>query len=88
VFFATLDHGDEGERAFLAANGYLGILGAGVTRERTGWLVELCADALTAPLAPHEGLLRVLVELAVEGADEGHPPANETPGISAPSASR
>ena len=64
VFFATLEEGDPNEREFLAANGYVAILGTGATRDTTGWLVEICADAFTAPLAPHEGLLLALTQLA------------------------
>ncbi|MFA9431194.1 diguanylate cyclase domain-containing protein [Egicoccus sp. AB-alg2] len=64
VFFATLEDGDPSEREFLAANGYVAILGTGVTRHGVGWLVEICADAFTEPLAPHEGLLLALTQLA------------------------
>ncbi|HSK24949.1 MAG TPA: diguanylate cyclase [Egicoccus sp.] len=73
ALFATLEDGELTEREFLAANGYTALLGTGVTRDGVGWLVEVCADALTEPLAPHEGLLLALTLLAA--------------GVSGPSAS-
>ncbi|WP_268234461.1 sensor domain-containing diguanylate cyclase [Egicoccus halophilus] len=71
VFFATLEDGHSTERAFLAANGYVSMLAAGTTRNGVGWLVEIMGDAVTQPLAPHEGLLLALVELAANGAPGG-----------------
>ncbi|MFA9446656.1 GGDEF domain-containing protein [Egicoccus sp. AB-alg6-2] len=64
AFYATIEDGEISERQFLAANGYVAILGTGVTRNGVGWLVEICADALTQPLAPHEGLMLTLTLLA------------------------
>lgn len=74
ALFATVEDGELSEREFLAANGYTAVLGTGVTRDGVGWLVEICADALTEPLAPHEGLLLALTLFAA--------------GVSGPSASR
>jgi diguanylate cyclase (GGDEF)-like protein len=64
ALFATLEDGELSEREFLAANGYTALLGTGVTQDGVGWLVEICADAVTEPLAPHEGLLIALTLLA------------------------
>jgi diguanylate cyclase (GGDEF)-like protein len=66
-FHATLDDGDLAERAFLAANAYDELIGAGSPDGDRAWLVEIAGDAASAPLAPLEGLLRVLVEHAVHG---------------------
>lgn len=64
ALFATLEDGELSEREFLAANGYTAVLASGVDSDGVGWLVEICADALTEPLAPHEGLLLALTLLA------------------------
>lgn len=67
-FHATIDSGDEAERAFLAAYGYDEVIGAGAAEDaRTAWLVEIVGDALTPSLAHLLPLLRCLVVLAVEG---------------------
>jgi diguanylate cyclase (GGDEF)-like protein len=68
-FDATLASGDEAEREYLAAYGYSEIVGAGSRGHGHGWLVELCGDALAAPLAPRRVTLWLLVELAVHGAN-------------------
>ena len=66
VFHATMDVGDPSERGFLAANGYDELLGAGTRQDADcAWLVEICGDALSAPLAEHAEVLRLLVEVAV-----------------------
>lgn len=67
-FHATLISGDPAERGFLAASGYTEMVAAGRTVGREAWLVEICGDALSAPLVGLEPLVRLLVELAVEGA--------------------
>jgi diguanylate cyclase (GGDEF)-like protein len=64
-FHASLISGDEAERGFLAAAGYVELIAAGRSNGPDGWLVEICADALSAPLLDLEPLLRLLVELAV-----------------------
>ena len=67
-FHATIDTGDDQERAFLAAHGYDKVIGAGARQDaRTAWLVELVGDALTPSLAKELPLLRSLVALAVDG---------------------
>jgi len=64
-FHASLISGDEAERGFLAAAGYVEMIAAGRSIGTDSWLVEICADALSEPLIDLEPLLRVLVELAV-----------------------
>jgi diguanylate cyclase (GGDEF)-like protein len=66
-FHATLDDGDLAERAYLAANAYDELIGAGSPDGDRAWLLEVAGDAASAPLAPLEGLLHVLVEHAVHG---------------------
>jgi len=66
---ATLGSGDSAERAFLAASGYTELVGAGRPMGSDAWLVEVCGDALSAPMLGLAPVLRVLVELAVIGAD-------------------
>jgi hypothetical protein len=69
-FHATIDTGDDAERAFLAAHGYDEVIGAGMPQDaHTAWLVELLGDALSPPLAHALPLLRSLVVLAVAGRD-------------------
>lgn len=86
-FQATVDAGDWAEREYLAAYGYAEIVGAGTPDGDTRWLVELCGDALGVPLAPHEGALRALVEVAVHGHAGTVPvPAGSYPPLSAPTA--
>lgn len=64
-FHATMADGERSEREFLAGFGCDEVIAAGVRSDpQTAWLVEIYGDAVTAPLRPHEGLLRVLVELA------------------------
>ncbi len=64
-FHATMADGEVSEREFLAGFGCDEVIAAGVRSDpQTAWLVEIYGDAVTAPLGPHEGLLRVLVELA------------------------
>jgi diguanylate cyclase (GGDEF)-like protein len=66
TLFATIDEGDDDERAFLAANGYDELVGAGAPQDgRVAWLVELCGDAMTLPLQPYRGPLQAMVSLAV-----------------------
>ncbi|MBS3942457.1 MAG: sensor domain-containing diguanylate cyclase [Actinobacteria bacterium] len=84
AFFATIEDGELSEREFLAANRYTAVLGTGVTRDGVGWLVEICADAMTEPLAPHEGLLIALTLLA---AGSGPAQALAPRPVSGPSAS-
>jgi diguanylate cyclase (GGDEF)-like protein len=69
TFWATLAEGDDNERGFLAASGYSELIGAGRTLGTDAWLVEVCGDALSEPLAGLELLLRVLVEVAIAGSD-------------------
>jgi diguanylate cyclase (GGDEF)-like protein len=65
---ATIDDGDDEERAFLAANGYDDIVGAGAPQDgRVAWLLELTGDAMTAPLVSYRASVLVLVSLAVQG---------------------
>ncbi len=64
-FHANLIAGDDAERGFLAAAGYVEMIAAGRSIGRDGWLVEICADALSEPLTDVEPVLRLLVELAV-----------------------
>jgi diguanylate cyclase (GGDEF)-like protein len=69
AFQATIERGDDQERAFLAAHGYDEVIAAGTPQDASrAWLVELVGDALTPPLAQALPLLRSLVVLAVEGA--------------------
>lgn len=67
---------DRGEVALLAETGLTGRLVAG-TRDATGagWLVELCADPLTAPLGDVEGDVRVLLAAAVGAGTSSGPTA-------------
>jgi diguanylate cyclase (GGDEF)-like protein len=65
-FHATMDVGDDAERAFLAANGYAEVIGAGIRQDPArAWLVEVVGDGCSLPLAPYRGILRALVELAL-----------------------
>ena len=72
MFHATMDVGDASEQGFLAANGYDELIGAGTRQDaHRAWLVEICGDALSAPLADHVDVLRLLVEVAVAPARAG-----------------
>jgi diguanylate cyclase (GGDEF)-like protein len=65
-FHATIDVGDDAERAFLAADGYDEVIGAGARENAArAWLVEVVGDAYSPPLAPYRGVLRAMVELAL-----------------------
>lgn len=71
IFHATLASGDTAERGFLAASGYTEIIGAGRRVGPDGWLVEVCGDALSETMLGLAPLLRLLVELAVVGSQDG-----------------
>jgi diguanylate cyclase (GGDEF)-like protein len=74
VFHATLQVGDRAEQEFLATYGYDEIVGAGEPfDDRHAWLVEVLGDAMSLPLAPHQGLLRSLVVLALADATDAVP---------------
>jgi diguanylate cyclase (GGDEF)-like protein len=68
-FHATLASGEDSEREFLAACGYAEMIAAGRTVGTDGWLIEVFGDALSVPMVGLTPLLRVLLELAVAGAD-------------------
>jgi diguanylate cyclase (GGDEF)-like protein len=59
---------DPDEEAALVIAGYRAVIGAGVTVDGCGWLVEVFADTLTMHLLDFEGVLRSLVSVAVAGA--------------------
>jgi len=69
-FHASLIAGDDAERGFLAAAGYVEMVAAGRSIGMDGWLVEICGDALSEPLIGFEPLLRLLVELACAVPDQ------------------
>jgi hypothetical protein len=69
VVLADDEDADAAERALLAKWGMTGVLAAGISCDAAGgWLIELYADAATAPLECAEGALRLLVAEAIRGA--------------------
>jgi len=66
---ATLTSGDSAERALLAASGCTELAGAGRPVGSDAWLVAVCGDALSVSMRGLASVLRVLIELAVTGAD-------------------
>ena len=58
---------DEAERAILAELGMTAVLAAAARDDHGAWLVELYADAGTAPLEPLGPVVRLLVAEAVRG---------------------
>ena len=61
------DDADAAERGVLREFGLQAVLAAAATGTHGGWLVELYADADTAPLEPFEPVVRLLVAEAVRG---------------------